>query len=284
MFRALLSGFLAAAIGAMIGFVCSYILGWLAVKLYIHLKGYPTVVYFDIFFHRVQLYFICGFAALFFLKKFRSEYRQNQWRKRAQEQLRQRRLGSLESRLQRAKDLFDTLPSLLKKSEDHLDRAEIEYSENSYILFWVEIEKAVRSLAEFYENIKEINSIAEGYNHDAKTAPASVPPMNLPLNHLPDPNRPVNRLHAIFRRAQKNFHFADIYEKRRHSQILIEGFGDLTAAIYSIAGSIDSAVSDLSDRIDPSAEKFNPSNHPRATDRQKPQKNESTGNRRRIKR
>lgn len=58
-------------------------------------------------------------------------------------------------------------------------------------------------------------------------------------------DRSKERLHKVVRAAQKNFQFATIYEQRKTNKILIDGFGNLGAASYSVGDRIEENLDEL---------------------------------------
>ena len=102
---------------------------------------------------------------------------------------------------------------------------------------------------EMHRGIKTAEPIARHENFGQTTQNAliidSLPPLALPPSKLADLRSTSDRLSAIVREAQKNYHFAAIYEQRKTSEILIAGFNNLEAAIYGIGAAIVSSLDAL---------------------------------------
>ena len=144
---------------------------------------------------------------------------------------------------------FIKLPNLIGNAEFHLDKAEEEFSDGVFAPFWDEIEHATNSLAAYHQNINYLISTAQDYDKRAKQLPSKVPAFSLPLHKLPDARPTAQRLAKIVRKAQKDFHFATIYEQRKTNQLLYQGFRSLGEAIYSMGDQISYSLDGLSDRL-----------------------------------
>ncbi len=156
--------------------------------------------------------------------------------------------------------LFELMPDFLKKSEEYLNQAEVEFSEGAFTPFWNAIERSAETLGRFNEEVQAIRDYLSEYTELIKVY-ESVPPQ-FPLSRqsvekLSVSTSTINRMEKIVRTAQCDFQFATIYEQRKTNQILIAGFTNLaqaldqmtwtiTASINNLAGSVDSMASNLS--------------------------------------
>lgn len=67
---------------------------------------------------------------------------------------------------------------------------------------------------------------------------------------MPSTSTTSQRIKALYRQAQKDPHYAQIYEQRRTNKILIEGFRSLNDAIAGLGDIIESELRSLGDRIE----------------------------------
>lgn len=156
---------------------------------------------------------------------------------------------SLKSIIISSENEFTKLPSLIENAEQHLNRAEYEFSDGAFAPFWDEIENATNNLAACRQNINQLTITTQNYDKRAKQLTVKVPDFKLPLGKLPDARPTAERLAKIVRKAQKNFHFATIYEQRKTNKLLYQGFRSLGDAIYSMGSEISSSLNGLSDTL-----------------------------------
>ena len=65
------------------------------------------------------------------------------------------------------------------------------------------------------------------------------------MHELPDARPTAQRLAVVVRKAQKDFHFATIFEQRKTNKILVAGFSTLASAIYEIGDAISYSLNNL---------------------------------------
>jgi Skp family chaperone for outer membrane proteins len=149
--------------------------------------------------------------------------------------------------------VLESLPEEIKIAESALGRAEDEFSDGAFAPFWDAVENAVTHLARFDNGIKEILSNSDRYKQKKTELDTTPPAFKLNINTLPDASSTADRLRSIVRQAQKNFHFATIYEQRKTNQILVQGFQSLGEALsemtYRIESSMDAFSQSFSDSI-----------------------------------
>ncbi|MBI2479976.1 MAG: hypothetical protein HYV60_15500 [Planctomycetia bacterium] len=145
-----------------------------------------------------------------------------------------------------ARRKFSGLHVLVRDAEKHLDRAEQEFAEHVYAPFWDQVEHAINKLAAYEKGIATINRCAVLYAKDCAETTALVPAFDLPMGVLPDARPTARRLVAVVRKAQMDFHFAQIYEMRKTNKLLVAGFSTLASAIYEIGDVISSSLDELS--------------------------------------
>ncbi len=72
-----------------------------------------------------------------------------------------------------------------------------------------------------------------------------APAFDLGFKVLPDATHVSARLKAIVRQAQKNPHFATIYELRKTNEILVEGFTNLGQALTEVGDRLENSMDTL---------------------------------------
>ncbi|MDP2212119.1 MAG: hypothetical protein Q8J63_10330 [Candidatus Aquicultor sp.] len=142
--------------------------------------------------------------------------------------------------------VFESLPEKIIIAEYALDKAEEEFADNAFAPFWDAVEHAVIHLALFDQSSKEILSNYDRYKQRRRELITTPPAFELNVNTLPDASSTAERLRSIVRKAQKNFHFATIYEQRKTNQILVKGFQNLGEALGEMSCRIESSMAALS--------------------------------------
>ncbi|MFZ4767029.1 MAG: hypothetical protein ACOYMN_18915 [Roseimicrobium sp.] len=183
------------------------------------------------------------------------EYRQKRDRADAQDrkdkaaaelERQKKQLGTLETSSRQG---FLTLFELVPSADAHLDCAEEEFTEGAFAPFWDEIEHATNKLAAYHSTVLSICMNAKQYKEQAARLTIPIAPLSLD-RRFPDARPVAQRLAQLVRAAQKNFHFATIYEQRKTNKLLYEGFGTLASAISSLNDKISSSLGELSKSMD----------------------------------
>lgn len=152
----------------------------------------------------------------------------------------------LKSLVSESEGLLSTIPTTLKSAENYLDKAEEEFKDGVFAPFWDQIENAANQLAAYHQKVNHLTTNAKDYEQQRS---GSDSPFKLPMRNLPDARPTAARLAKIVRVAQKDFHFASIYEQRKTNKLLYEGFRSLGDAIYSLGDQISYSLQSLSDQI-----------------------------------
>jgi hypothetical protein len=142
-----------------------------------------------------------------------------------------------------------TLSDLLRKAQDSLDLAEREFAEGAFAPFWDAVERATECLAAFDHSVQKLSNNARNYYSTLRDRKHSFPSFSVHLSSLPDTSAAVSRIRGIVRNAQKDFHFATIYEQRKTNKLLTHGFLSLGDAIARLETMIESSFSDLASSI-----------------------------------
>ncbi|MFC6012288.1 hypothetical protein [Nocardia lasii] len=174
------------------------------------------------------------------------EQRQRDSRARAE---RQRHLGeSLQRCTDGALEAFEELPSHLFAARDTLDQAEQLFRENAYAPFWSAIEAGTAHLGRFSATLVRLRLFAADYATAASEYEGVAPPFPVDtasVDQLAVHQVLVARLHERVRPAQRDFHFASIYEQRKTNTILVAGFGTLASAIETMGAHLANEIADL---------------------------------------
>lgn len=172
------------------------------------------------------------------------------------EALRQKREQAIKSecailaKLQdQSRELIFSLNSFVSDANNFLLKAEGEFSESAFAPFWDEIERATNKLAAYHQGVNQINDNATEYATRSRNMPVNVPVLEIQKNSFPDARITALHLSKIVRMAQKDFHFATIFEQRKTNQLLHAGFGTLASAIYQMHDSISGSLESLSDSL-----------------------------------
>lgn len=139
------------------------------------------------------------------------------------------------------------LPGIVARAELALDRAAEEFAEGLYSPFWEAMEEATHRLHEFDSRLHQIVSLRSSYIEQAPALGlgAETPSFSLGTDSLPDTSIIQERLRQMYRQAQKDGKFAQIYEQRRTNSILIKGFTSLGDAIQRLGSKIADSLDEL---------------------------------------
>jgi hypothetical protein len=157
------------------------------------------------------------------------------------------KLKHVAAEVQRA---VSSLSIILGKVEMALDRAQDELKSGLYSPFWEAIEGATSAVQLFDSTLSSIELKLAEYRIQAAQVGSDAPSLSIGVSVLPDPANTRRRLIALYREAQKDPHFAIVYEQRRTNAILIAGFRSLGQAIEGLGDRITDAIDRLSDSLD----------------------------------
>jgi hypothetical protein len=141
------------------------------------------------------------------------------------------------------------LPALVGRAEEAVNRAQFEFDEGAYGPFWTAVEAAAMALADYDESVRTISASAGAYAALAVQLKPPIPVFDLGIEELPSVVVPMQRMEFLVREAQKDYHFAAIYEQRKTNQILIAGFQSLDQAIWQLGDRLESSLGGLSDSL-----------------------------------
>jgi hypothetical protein len=163
-----------------------------------------------------------------------------------------------------AKQTASSLPTLVRSAENALDLAEREFQDGAFAPFWDAVEQATKNLANFVATVRRLIRNSQLYNGEAAKLETPPPPFRIGIDTLPDASRTADRMRAVVRQAQKDFHFATIYEQRKTNQLIVVGFSTLGQAISELGGRLESSLDQLASAVDVSISEITAS-HERMT-------------------
>jgi hypothetical protein len=168
-----------------------------------------------------------------------------------------RRLARLAKLRSEAQSAALSLASVAADAELDLDMAERELLEGRYSPFWEAMEEGTDKLNRFDQTVALIAARRTEYADGNAKIGMNAPAFDLAISMLPDPTDTHRRLVAMYRRAQTDPHFANIYEQRRiaarldrTNAILVAGFSSLGQAIERLGDRTEDAIRDLGAKLD----------------------------------
>jgi len=177
-------------------------------------------------------------------------YMDRQSAMRSREYKAERLSDELNGILSRSQVIVKNLPAYLSDASRYLRIAEQEFNESAFSPFWDQIEKATRSLSEFYDDIKQLCQNGKEYTSKLYGKIHNFPVFIYDLEaEKINPAPVVSELNRIVRKGQTNFQFATIFEQKRTQKILIMGFRNLGDAINNLSYSMESAMSELTSSL-----------------------------------
>lgn len=165
--------------------------------------------------------------------------------------------------------LFEAIPRHLESAEKHLDQAESDFSDSAFSPFWDSIENAVKNLDAVSQCIKQIKNNYFRYADLIKCqeeGSQKFPIARQSFDKLVVSTTPVERLQAIVRTAQRDFHFSTIYEQRKTNKILTAGFTTLAQALDNMTLQLTESINNLTSSVDSITSTLNESIHSKLRD------------------
>ena len=149
-----------------------------------------------------------------------------------------------------------SLPRILISVQSHLSQASADYAEGVINPFWEQIELAAKQLSEYHDTMLALANSARTYSRQVSTLGVSLPPFPTLKHTIPNPTLEIGQFRKLVREAQKNPHFATIYELRKTNKFLNEGFVNIGNAINGMNDAISDAIRELAASVDNSGEEI----------------------------
>lgn len=152
----------------------------------------------------------------------------------------------------------------------YVQRAQKHFADSKFSPFWEAIEATYVCLANFRGDVARLAACAEQYadyleeldiellDRSGVTVRLERFPDDLGLDQLREEAGVVEReAQAVVDRAQSDYHFASIYEQRRTTAAVIEGFESLSAAVSGMSAALSSSLDDVARRTEMSSARTN---------------------------
>ncbi len=130
-----------------------------------------------------------------------------------------------------------------------LDQAQQDFDDGLFAPFWDSIESAANQLIQVNDGIQKIKTNTTLYKSNVAQLKTNPPSFELGLEKFPDLTSTAERMRAIVRQAQRDFHFATIYEQRKTNRILGDGFSNLGEALREMGNQLDYSLMGLADSL-----------------------------------
>lgn len=141
--------------------------------------------------------------------------------------------------------IVSELPTILQNAEYFLNKAEYEFHEGAFALFWDAVESAAGWLATFDDRIHVLDQKALAYKNESLQLSGTPPQFQLSVSNLPKAMPVARRMFNVVRLAQKNINFVTIYEQRKTNKLLSAGFSNLNEALNGLQFRLESSFSKL---------------------------------------
>jgi len=165
---------------------------------------------------------------------------------------RARALAQIAELVTTAQHAVARLPIILAKAELALDRAEQELADNVPSSFWEAMETSVQHLGDFDSTTRSIEAARSRHASLAPPLKPQAVDFRLGVSLLPDAAHTASRMNNLYRQAQRKTegNFAIIYEQRRNTATLIQGFKSLGEAFTHLGDRLEAALGSLGDQLD----------------------------------
>lgn len=161
-------------------------------------------------------------------------------------------IGEVAGLVSYAQEAAAQLPVTLAKAELALDQAEQELVDNVPSSFWEAMEIAAQHLSGFDTTMQDIDTARRRHALLAPPLKPDAVDFTLGVSLLPDAAHTGHRMSNLYRQAQKktNGTFALIYEQRRNTTTLIQGFKSMGEAFNQMGSRLTIALASLGDQLD----------------------------------
>jgi hypothetical protein len=148
--------------------------------------------------------------------------------------------------------LLKEIINLKTVASDHLNIAEMEYSNNTFSMFWDAIEIAAQDLDELAFLVWAV-SVKIKRDYDWLNSELTNFPPFFFLEAMPDVSDLISKYDKLVRRGFSNYQFASIWEARRTRESIIAGFGSLEKAIHGVGNSLRNEFANLNRQLESNA-------------------------------
>ncbi len=171
---------------------------------------------------------------------------------------RQDAIASVVSEAQTATNRFSWMPVRLQHAAESYARAEETFRDGAFSPFWSAIETAYAALADYLADAGRISQSAQRHANLVRQLAATggvdaeiaTFPVELDIARFRDQHRLVlTKLDALVYQAQKQPTFATIWEQRRTTAAVINGFRNLEDAVHSMGSRVSASIDDLGSQL-----------------------------------
>jgi hypothetical protein len=131
-----------------------------------------------------------------------------------------------------------------------LKSAAFEMQEEAFAPFWDQIENAAGALGECHASCQWVSVGVPRYEEILRGRDHNFPDCFEGIETLPDCRPLLEELYRLVRQAQRDFHFANIWEHRQTRKVMIAGFATLGEAIRSLEATVERSIADLKKTIE----------------------------------
>jgi hypothetical protein len=161
---------------------------------------------------------------------------------------------------ERSSNTFRCVPEVVRLAEKYIDLAESEFIDNAYSPFWQAIENCLAKLGTVNRTTELLITESAHVKSALENRDHNFPAFPITKSDLPDLRPLVCRMDALVRKAQRDPHFAMIYEQRRTTKVLGEGLMNLQTALsrlgHDMNRSLDNLGAVLGNKLDSIADRM----------------------------
>lgn len=196
---------------------------------------------------------IVGGVVAFFVWLHVSDSRERERKKEREKEERAREVErGLQEAISDSRKCFRDLKRYHRLATKALDGAEGYFNDGVYSPFWDEVEKAALALGRFSESVRDLSNKLQDYLgwvaiYDG--IPDAFPVTSEQFAALPQPNALSNRMRNIVHAAQRDFHFASIFEQRKTQKLLVAGFESFADVLNDVGNQITDHVEYLNTTV-----------------------------------
>lgn len=148
--------------------------------------------------------------------------------------------------------IIEMAPRLVESAENFIEKANSDYIEKAYYVFWDNLEHATNKCIAFEQQLRNLNSYAQEYASLVQNFNGKCPSFPATSALAPEFSSnlvTVERIESLARAAHKDFEFSSIYATRRVNNTLVAGFSNLSDALETVHNKITEVGNDLSTSI-----------------------------------
>lgn len=149
--------------------------------------------------------------------------------------------------------LYERAPVHLQKAADYLKTAQTDLSDKVYAPFWEAIEGVANNLALFNSDVKALSSVSKEFSELYPSYAESVSPFPITpedIDALIVAETVSNSMSVTVREAHKDPNYSALYEQRRTTAAVIEGFANLQEAINGMREEILSSIATMQETME----------------------------------